>query len=111
MPSYAHLNSGGPQSQSTAESNGGSQQENRPSGNYYEDINNPNNYIPMENQYPIGYGAIRAVKPESNINLLTDQALLEQKRDKCIEIFKTSTLVHDIITKARYDPTFSNKHR
>lgn len=38
-------------------------------------------------QVPFG---IRGVRPESNINLDNDMALLEQKKDKCIEIFKTS---------------------
>jgi hypothetical protein len=45
-------------------------------------------------QVPFG---IRGVNPESNINLDNDMALLEQKKDKCIEIFKTSGLVHDLL--------------
>ena len=47
------------------------------------------------------------MKPESNINLQNDQALLEQKKDKCIEIFRTSSQIHEILTKAKNDPTLA----
>ena len=50
---------------------------------------------------------IRGVKPESNINLQNDQALLESKKEKCYEIFRTSTQIHEILTKARADPNLN----
>ena len=56
-------------------------------------------------------GAIRGVNPESNINLQSDQELLEQKKDKCIEIFKASTQIHDIIKAARSDPKLNQMYR
>ncbi len=40
---------------------------------------------------------IRGVNPDSNINLQNDINLVESKKDKCIEIFRSSSLVHEII--------------
>ena len=37
--------------------------------------------------------------------------MLEQKKDKCIEIFKTSSQVHEIIKEARSDPLLSPMYR
>lgn len=51
-------------------------------------------------QVPFG---IRGVNPESNINLINDMALLESKKDKCIEIFKTSGSIHELLQKAKGD--------
>ncbi|CDW86365.1 UNKNOWN [Stylonychia lemnae] len=52
-------------------------------------------------------GPIRGVNPESNINLQNDQILLDSKRDKCIELMRNSTAVHDIIQKFKSDPQMS----
>lgn len=51
---------------------------------------------------------IRGVNPESNINLQTDELLLDSKKDKCIEIFKNSTIIHDILQKQRQDELMSS---
>lgn len=37
-----------------------------------------------------------------------DMLLLEQKKDKCIEIFKTSSLIHDILQKIKTDENLQN---
>ncbi len=56
------------------------------------------------------------MNPESNINLENDKALLEQKKDKCLELFKTSSLIHDILQKSAIDLNslislmFADKH-
>lgn len=57
------------------------------------------------------FGAIRGVKPESNINLQNDQAVLDMKREKCIEIFKSCPQITEAITKARSDPNISSAYR
>lgn len=44
---------------------------------------------------------VRAVRPESNINLDTDMLLLEQKKEKCLEIIRNSSLIHDLLSKAK----------
>jgi hypothetical protein len=36
-----------------------------------------------------------------------EMQLLEQKKEKCVEIFKTSGLIHDIITKLKKDELMS----
>lgn len=42
-------------------------------------------------------GPIRGVNPDSNIILQNDQVLLDSKKDKCIELMRNSTAVHDIL--------------
>lgn len=37
-----------------------------------------------------GAWGIRGINPDSNIVLENDKVLLEQKKDKCIEIFRNS---------------------
>lgn len=77
---------------------------NQQNNQFYDEAVDANQaYFHMQEQ-PFG---IRGVKPESNINLQTDQALLESKKDKCIEIFRTSTQIHEILTKARVDPNLN----
>ena len=73
-------------------------------GNYY------NIQAQQENQQYV-FGAIRGVKPESNINLQNDQAVLDQKKEKCIEIFKSCPQITDVITKARSDPSINPAFR
>ncbi len=60
---------------------------------------------------PDNIQGIRGCKPDSNINLDTDNDLLESKKDKCIEIFRTSSLIHDILTKARHDPNLHPQYK
>ena len=43
-------------------------------------------------------------KPNSNLILMAEQQLIEQKRDKCIEIFKQCSEVFDILEAAKKDP-------
>ncbi len=43
-------------------------------------------------------------KPNSNTNYYQDKTLIEQKRDKVIEIFKQSTEVFEILENAKRDP-------
>lgn len=62
-------------------------------------------------QVPDNTYGIRGCKPESNINLQTDEALLESKKDKCIEIFRTSSQIHEILTKARHDPNLHPQYK
>jgi hypothetical protein len=48
-------------------------------------------------------GPLRGVSPDSNINLQTDQVLLDSKKDKCVDIMKNSTVIHDMLNKYRHD--------
>lgn len=50
----------------------------------------------------MGFG-LRGVNPESNQVLEMEMMLLEQKKEKCIEIFKTSGQIHEIISKLKKD--------
>ena len=43
-------------------------------------------------------------KPDSNQIYDAEQALIEQKREKCIEIFKQSTEVFEVLEAAKKDP-------
>ena len=54
---------------------------------------------------------IRGVKPDSNVNLQNDLALLESKKDKCIEIFKMSSQIHELIKEARADTNMNPAYR
>ncbi len=93
--------------------NGGSQQDSRPYRNHhvYDEAVDANlAYFAMQSAENQTFG-IRGVKPESNINLQNDQALLEQKKDKCIEIFRTSSQIHEILSKARNDPTLAQVYK
>jgi hypothetical protein len=48
--------------------------------------------MPMNHNQANGtYQPIRGINPESNQNLLTDQAALEEKKEKIVEIFKNSS--------------------
>jgi hypothetical protein len=53
----------------------------------------PNESVAMH-AVPLG---IRGVNPDSNQNLQSDQQLLESKKEKCIELFKSSTMIHETI--------------
>eukprot|EP00347_Sterkiella_histriomuscorum_P006885 403351065 len=61
----------------------------------------------FQNQYQereeIQMGAIRGVNPDSNIILQNDQVLLDSKKDKCIELMRNSTTVHDTLQKFKQD--------
>lgn len=59
----------------------------------------PRSFLPM--------GPIRGVNPESNINLQNDQIMLESKKDKCVELMRNSTAVHDILQKYKLDENLS----
>lgn len=63
----------------------------------------------------------RGAKPESNKNLEVEQTALTQKKDKCMEIFKNSSEVRELITSDELNPDrlstgqlfdmlFSNRH-
>ena len=59
----------------------------------------PRSFLPI--------GPIRGVNPESNINLQNDQILFESKKDKCIELMRNSTAVHETLQKYKQDENLS----
>lgn len=48
--------------------------------------------------------SINGNKPQSNLIVETERALIDAKREKVIEIFKASTEVHDVIEAAKRNP-------
>jgi len=48
-------------------------------------------------------GPMRGVNPDSNVNLQNDMLLLEQKRDKCVEIIKNSGAIHELLGRYKHD--------
>jgi len=46
---------------------------------------------------------MRGVNPDSNVNLQNDMLLLEQKRDKCVEIIKNSGAIHELLGRYKHD--------
>lgn len=43
------------------------------------------------------------MRPESNVNLQNDMILLDQKKDKCVEVIKTSGAIHELLAKFRHE--------
>ena len=56
----------------------------------------------LQHQQELGFG-LRGINPDSNQILESEMQVLEQKKDKCVEIFKNSSLIHDTISKMKKD--------